>query len=105
MTYKCLIRIAALTLVAAGTGALQAATFPTLSGAKPIVIGHRGAAGYLPDHTLEGYRTAIAMGADFIEPDLVSTKDGVLVARHEPVLSVLPLAEPKRARRRSGGRC
>jgi glycerophosphoryl diester phosphodiesterase len=51
------------------------------------VIGHRGAAGYLPDHTLEGYRTAIAMGADFIEPDLVSTRDGVLIARHEPVLT------------------
>ena len=52
--------------------------------AKPLVIGHRGAAGYLPDHTLEGYRKAIEMGADFIEPDLVSTQDGVLIARHEP---------------------
>ena len=56
----------------------------TLSGDKPLVIGHRGAAGYLPDHTLEGYRRAVEMGADFIEPDLVATKDGVLVARHEP---------------------
>ena len=52
--------------------------------ARPLVIGHRGAAGYLPDHTLEGYRKAIEMGADFIEPDLVSTQDGVLIARHEP---------------------
>jgi glycerophosphoryl diester phosphodiesterase len=49
----------------------------------PIVIGHRGAPGYRPEHTLEGYRLAIRMGADYIEPDLVSTKDGVLVARHE----------------------
>ena len=56
----------------------------TLNGDKPLVIGHRGAAGYLPDHTLEGYRRAVEMGADFIEPDLVATKDGVLVARHEP---------------------
>src|ERR687889_483740 len=51
---------------------------------SPLVIGHRGAAGYLPDHTLQGYRLAIRLGADYIEPDLVSTKDGVLIARHEP---------------------
>ncbi|APV49482.1 glycerophosphodiester phosphodiesterase [Betaproteobacteria bacterium GR16-43] len=50
----------------------------------PIVIGHRGAPGYLPDHTLEGYALAIELGADFIEPDLVATKDGFLIARHEP---------------------
>jgi glycerophosphoryl diester phosphodiesterase len=50
----------------------------------PLVIGHRGTAGYLPDHTLEGYTLAIELGADFIEPDLVSTKDGHLIARHEP---------------------
>ncbi len=48
------------------------------------MIGHRGAAGYLPDHTLEGYALAIERGADFIEPDLVVTKDGYLIARHEP---------------------
>jgi glycerophosphoryl diester phosphodiesterase len=47
------------------------------------VIGHRGAAGYRPEHTLASYRLAIEMGADYIEPDLVSTKDHVLVARHE----------------------
>jgi hypothetical protein len=52
----------------------DAASFPTRDGAKPIVIGHRGAPGYLPEHTIESYRTAIAMGADFIEPDLVSTE-------------------------------
>lgn len=58
--------------------------YPTLLGESPLVIGHRGASGYLPDHTLEGYKRAIELGADFIEPDLVATKDGVLVARHEP---------------------
>ncbi|RZL35542.1 MAG: glycerophosphodiester phosphodiesterase [Rubrivivax sp.] len=52
----------------------------------PLIIGHRGTAGYLPDHTLEGYALAIAMGADYIEPDLVATKDGHLIARHEPNL-------------------
>jgi glycerophosphoryl diester phosphodiesterase len=48
-----------------------------------IVIAHRGASGYRPEHTLAGYELAARMGADYIEPDLVSTKDGVLVARHE----------------------
>src|SRR5260221_5371955 len=51
---------------------------------RPLVIGHRGAHGYLPAHTLEGYALAIELGADFIEPDLVSTKDGHLIARHDP---------------------
>ena len=51
---------------------------------NPLVIGHRGASGYLPEHTLASYRLAIKLGADYVEPDLVSTKDGHLVARHEP---------------------
>ncbi|MFI6298009.1 glycerophosphodiester phosphodiesterase [Nonomuraea sp. NPDC050790] len=50
---------------------------------EPVVIGHRGASAHRPEHTLLSYEAAIAMGADYIEPDLVSTKDGVLVARHE----------------------
>jgi glycerophosphoryl diester phosphodiesterase len=49
----------------------------------PLVIAHRGASGYRPEETLEAYRLAVEMGADFIEPDLVSSKDGVLIARHE----------------------
>ena len=53
----------------------------------PIVIGHRGASGYRPEHTLAAYRLAIRLGADYVEPDLVSTKDGVLVARHENEIS------------------
>lgn len=68
----------------AACGGSDDSAWNTLNGDKPLVIGHRGAAGYLPDHTLEGYRRAVEMGADFIEPDLVATKDGVLVARHEP---------------------
>jgi glycerophosphoryl diester phosphodiesterase len=54
---------------------------------EPLVIGHRGASGYRPEHTLAAYELAIAQGADFIEPDLVSTSDGVLVARHENEIS------------------
>ncbi|KAA1425211.1 glycerophosphodiester phosphodiesterase [Mumia zhuanghuii] len=50
---------------------------------RPVVIAHRGASGYRPEHTLASYLLAVALGADVIEPDLVSTSDGVLVARHE----------------------
>jgi glycerophosphoryl diester phosphodiesterase len=61
---------------------------PAAAGARdtehPLVIGHRGASGYLPEHTIPGYVLAIKRGADYIEPDLVSTKDGYLIARHEP---------------------
>jgi len=53
----------------------------------PLVIGHRGASGYRPEHTLASYELAIELGADYIEPDLVSTKDHVLVARHENDIS------------------
>lgn len=49
----------------------------------PLVIAHRGASGHRPEHTLEAYDLAIQMGADVIEPDLVMTRDGILVARHE----------------------
>ena len=55
--------------------------------ARTLVIGHRGASGYLPEHTLPGYLVAIEQGADFIEPDLVMTRDGVLIARHENEIS------------------
>jgi glycerophosphoryl diester phosphodiesterase len=53
----------------------------------PLVIGHRGASGYRPEHTLASYELAVDLGADYIEPDLVSTRDGVLVARHENEIS------------------
>ena len=55
--------------------------------AQPLVIGHRGASGYRPEHTLAAYALAIDQGADFVEPDLVATADGVLVARHENEIS------------------
>jgi glycerophosphoryl diester phosphodiesterase len=54
---------------------------------RPIVIAHRGASGERPEHTMAAYRLAIAQGADFIEPDLVITRDGVLVCRHENEIS------------------
>jgi glycerophosphoryl diester phosphodiesterase len=56
-------------------------------GKTPLIFGHRGASALRPEHTLGSYAKAIADGADYVEPDLVSTKDGVLVARHEAFLS------------------
>lgn len=58
----------------------------TASG-KPLVIGHRGASGYRPEHTKAAYELAFALGADAVEPDIVATKDGVLVLRHESEIS------------------
>lgn len=57
--------------------------------ASPLLIAHRGASGYVPEHTLASYWLAIEQGADFVEPDLVITKDGVLVARHENAIAIL----------------
>lgn len=71
----------------AGRAPQEKGELPPEEPAKPLVIGHRGASGYRPEHTLEAYRLAIEMGADFIEPDIVVTKDGVLVARHENEIS------------------
>lgn len=72
--------ITALVLASASAGAQDAAV-TRLS--APIVIAHRGASGERPEHTLAAYERAIDQGADVIEPDLVPTKDGILVARHE----------------------
>jgi glycerophosphoryl diester phosphodiesterase len=66
-----------------GAGSSGKWPYPTLSGGKPLLIAHRGASGVLPEHTLEAYQRAIDDGADCIEPDLVLTKDGVLVDRHD----------------------
>ena len=70
--------------------------------------GHGGAAGYLPDHTLESYALAIEVGTDFIEPDLVATNDGHLIARHEPKITGAPALSGARRttyhRRTSGHR-
>lgn len=74
-------------LVFNALNAHAAPAWNTLSGQAPIVIGHRGASGYLPEHTLEAYALAIQQGARYIEPDLVMTRDGQLIARHEPMLA------------------
>jgi len=74
-------------LLSAGCSADPVTAQPTLDGKPPIVIAHRGASGERPEHTLAGYRLAIDLGADYIEPDLVLTKDGILVARHENEIS------------------
>ncbi len=68
-----------------------------------LIIGHRGASGYRPEHTLESYRLAAELGADCIEPDVVSTGDGVLVARHENEISTTTdvSEHPEFARRRT----
>lgn len=59
---------------------------PAVHAAEPIVIAHRGASGYLPEHTLAGYELAVKLGADYIEPDLQLTSDGTLVAIHDDTL-------------------
>ncbi len=59
----------------------------TMKTQKPLIIAHRGASGYYPEHTLGAYSLAIDMGADYIEPDLVFTKDGHLICRHENEIS------------------
>lgn len=77
-------------IVAAVTAAITLTTVPANAhpqDSDPVVIGHRGASGYRPEHTLASYQLAIEQGADFIEPDVVSTSDGVLVARHENEIS------------------
>jgi glycerophosphoryl diester phosphodiesterase len=82
-----------LATLALGITAVEAAStvqdsrhWNTLDGKQPLVIAHRGASGYRPEHTIASYTLAIEMGADYIEPDLVATRDGHLIARHEPLL-------------------
>lgn len=77
---------------AAGAAMLARHTFAFAGGlqstaqggtSRPLIFGHRGASALRPEHTLASYSKAIADGADYVEPDLVCTRDGVLVARHE----------------------
>ena len=87
---KRLIAIAAVALAACASAPAEEASvagWNTLTGERPIVIAHRGASGLYPEHTVLSYKTAIEQGADFIEPDLVMTSDGVLIARHDLYLS------------------
>ena len=73
--------------VISACGGSDPARLGTLDGKPTLVAAHRGASGYVPEETLEAYAMAIAQGADAIEPDVVSTKDGVLIARHDPNLA------------------
>ena len=88
--HRSVLLLAALTLcgfsVEAAAPVQTSAPWRTLDGKPPLVIAHRGASGYRPEHTIASYTLAIEMGADYIEPDLVATRDGRLVARHEPLL-------------------
>lgn len=86
MKIKTLAIVLSAAFLQACGGSDDSPAFKTLSGAEPLVIGHRGASGILPEHTLEAYTAAIEQGADFIEPDLVLTQDGVMIDRHEPML-------------------
>ena len=82
-----LSHFAAAALALAVLGGLAGEALAQSRPAAPLVIGHRGACGHRPEHTLASYELAINLGADFIEPDLVATKDGVLIARHENDIS------------------
>jgi glycerophosphoryl diester phosphodiesterase len=84
---KLAVLVALVVVVTSFAGAVEARESEKPLQGKPIVIAHRGASGYRPEHTLAAYKLAIDMGADYIEPDLVSTKDRVLVARHENEIS------------------
>ena len=90
---KALLFSLAIAAFAATAPATQAAQV-TLTGQAPIVIGHRGASGYRPEHTLASYQLAITQGADYIEPDLVMTKDGVLIAATSPCWAPPPTWRP-----------
>ena len=79
--------LAAALLAACGGNDDSGSSFSTLDGKQPLVIAHRGASGYYPEETIEAYTLAFATGADVIEPDIVVTRDGVLIARHDITLS------------------
>jgi glycerophosphoryl diester phosphodiesterase len=81
-----LLAVAALLALPVATAGAHRHHGGDANAAKPTIYGHRGASGYRPEHTFGSYRLAARMGADYIEPDLVSTKDHVLVVRHEPAI-------------------
>ncbi|SCK31801.1 glycerophosphoryl diester phosphodiesterase [Variovorax sp. HW608] len=84
-----MIAFTALGLAACSTSATgPSSRLATLDGQPPLVVAHRGASGYLPEETIEAYTRAIELGADVIEMDLISTKDGVLIMRHDPNLAI-----------------
>jgi glycerophosphoryl diester phosphodiesterase len=74
-------------LAAGIAGAVLMTASSLAADSRPFVIAHRGASGYVPEHTLAGYFIAIQQGADYVEPDLVISSDGALLARHENEIS------------------
>lgn len=83
-----LLALVSFILFSIGCGGIDPLPPQTLDGQKPLVIAHCGASGYLPEHTLEAYQKGIDLGADAVEPDLISTKDGILIASHNPNLAI-----------------
>lgn len=94
LLYRASVIAALLWLTTAGASLEILAAPPALSSA-PLAVAHRGASAYRPEHTLAAYELAIDQGADFIEPDLVSTKDGVLICRHDLDLGTTTDVEKK----------
>jgi len=80
------IRLAALAIGALAAGVTLAAVSPQAPAPKKILIAHRGASAYAPEHSIDGYKLAMTQGADFVEQDLAVTKDGVLVSIHDLTL-------------------
>jgi glycerophosphoryl diester phosphodiesterase len=97
--------LAASALTACGGSDDDTPTYATLDGQAPLVVAHRGASAYYPEETLEAYALAIAMGVDVIEPDIVVTKDGALIARHDITLgtSTDVASHPEFAARKRAG--
>lgn len=100
-------RIACSTILALSTAALsagvaQAATYNTLDGSAPLVIAHRGAPAYLPENTIGGNELSAKMGSDYIETDVMMTKDGVLIAMHDNSLARTTNVESVYAPRNGG---
>ena len=90
MTSRYFLRLtlaAAAAALSCGTALAADPPLPTLDGKPALVIAHRGASGYLPEHTLAAYELAVRMGADYVEPDLQLTRDGPLVAMHDTSLA------------------
>lgn len=79
--------VCAAALLVSACGSNDPVQLPTLDGKPSLVVAHRGAGGHVPEHTVEAFALAIEQGADAIEPDVISTKDGVLIARHDPNLA------------------
>ena len=95
-------KILTVALAAAAATPLHAASYETLDGKAPLIIAHRGAMGYLPEHTLGGYELAIKMGADIVEPDVSLTSDGEVIVMHDTSLARTTNVESLFAARNGG---